>query len=80
MLSTGKFWIILIVLPIYALVPDITWTIFQKVIWPNPTECVMLKRKTYGNKTVPEGNSNDQFELTSRQFINQKVVIMPGDY
>jgi hypothetical protein len=44
MLSTGKFWILLIVLPIFALVPDITWTIFQKVIWPNPTECVMLKR------------------------------------
>ena len=80
MLSTGNFWIIIIVLPIFALVPDFTWTIFQRVIWPNPTECVMLKWKKYENKTMPERNSSDLFELTSRQFINQKVMIMPGEY
>jgi len=45
MLSTGKFWIILVVLPIFALVPDITWTLFLKVLKPNVVDQVMLKGK-----------------------------------
>jgi hypothetical protein len=33
------------VLPIFALIPDITYVVFQKVIYPTPTDWVLDKQK-----------------------------------
>ena len=33
-----------IVLPMIALIPDITYLMFQKIFYPNPTDWVMLKQ------------------------------------
>ena len=39
----AKAWIILIVMPFVALLPDIAILLLQKVFWPTPTDAVMLK-------------------------------------
>jgi hypothetical protein len=42
MLSNGQFWILLIGVPAFALVPDITLTLWQRVFFPNPTDVMLL--------------------------------------
>ena len=45
MFASPKAWIVLIVLPAVALLPDITILLMQKVFWPNPTDAVMIKQQ-----------------------------------
>ena len=42
MWSSGLFWILIAVLPFFALMPDLTITLFQRVIFKNPADAVML--------------------------------------
>ncbi len=42
LLSSPKFWILLIVVPLFALVPDLTINICQRIFFPTPFDAVML--------------------------------------
>lgn len=42
MLESGKAWLVLIVLPMFALLPDTTFMLCQKIFFPSPTDAVML--------------------------------------
>ena len=41
MLGSPKFWILLIVIPFFALIPDLTILMFTKIFYPNPTDAVL---------------------------------------
>ena len=41
--KSGKGWVLLIVMPAVALLPDITYLLCQKIFYPTPTDAVMLK-------------------------------------
>ena len=45
MLGSGKAWIVLLVLPLVALLPDITYMLCQKIFFPTPTDAVMLRQQ-----------------------------------
>ena len=45
MLASGKAWIVLLVLPLIALLPDITYMLCQKIFFPTPTDVVMLRQQ-----------------------------------
>ena len=45
MLSSGKAWIVLLVLPLVALLPDTTYLLCQKIFFPTPTDAVMLNQQ-----------------------------------
>lgn len=45
MFSSGKAWIVLLVLPLIALLPDITYMLCQKIFFPTPTDAVMLRQQ-----------------------------------
>ena len=47
MLTSLKAWICLIMLPAVALLPDLAYTLIQKVFYPTPTDAVMLEQKRY---------------------------------
>jgi hypothetical protein len=64
--NDGRFWILLIVLPFFALIPDITIYIWQKVLFPNPTDTVLVKqleepsyKYQWENDKKEEGPVND---------------------
>jgi hypothetical protein len=40
-----KAWIAMLLLPMVALLPDITYSLVQKVFFPTPTDAVMLKQQ-----------------------------------
>jgi amino acid permease len=42
LLGNPKFWILLIAMPFFALVPDITITMIQRIFYPSPTDVVMM--------------------------------------
>ncbi len=69
------------VLPAFALVPDITWNLYQKVLLPNPTDCVMLKSKQNDVKvkTSPEPKiieeQSPRVRLTKNQNIRNYPII-----
>ena len=42
--SSGKAWVVLLVLPIVALLPDATYVLCQKIFFPTPTDAVMLRQ------------------------------------
>lgn len=44
MLSSGKAWIVLLVLPLVALLPDTIFMLMQKIFFPTPTDAVMLRQ------------------------------------
>jgi len=44
MLSSGKAWIVLLVLPMIALLPDMMYMLCQKIFFPTPTDAVMLRQ------------------------------------
>ena len=44
MVSNGKAWIVLIVLPIVALLPDLIYMLMQKIFFPTPTDAVMVNQ------------------------------------
>jgi Phospholipid-translocating P-type ATPase C-terminal len=46
--DSPNFWILLIVLPFFALVPDITINLFERVIYPTPADLYMRKQKEGG--------------------------------
>ena len=43
MLASGKAWIVLLVLPLVALLPDTIYMLMQKIFFPTPTDAVMLR-------------------------------------
>ena len=43
MLQSGKAWIVLLVLPLVALLPDTVYMLNQKIFFPTPTDAVMLR-------------------------------------
>ena len=43
MLTSGKAWIVLLVLPMVALLPDTAYMLCQKIFFPTPTDAVMLR-------------------------------------
>lgn len=45
MLYSGKAWIVLLVLPLVALLPDIAYMLIQKIFFPTPTDAVMLRQQ-----------------------------------
>ena len=45
MLTNYKAWIVLLLLPFVALLPDMTYIMAQKIFWPTPTDAVMLKQQ-----------------------------------
>mmetsp|Transcript_28576 Transcript_28576/g.27560 ORF Transcript_28576/g.27560 Transcript_28576/m.27560 type:complete len:207 (+) Transcript_28576:2924-3544(+) len=45
MFGTAKFWLIIIVAPIIALLPDITYMLGQRIFFPTPTDIVMHHQK-----------------------------------
>ena len=49
MLTNGKAWICMIVLPAVALIPDLTYTLAKRVFYPTPTDFVMLKQQKHPN-------------------------------
>ena len=44
-LGNGKAWIVLLVLPMVALLPDTAYMLMQKIFFPTPTDAVMLRQK-----------------------------------
>ena len=44
MLANGKAWIVLLVLPMVALLPDCIYMLMQKIFFPTPTDAVMLRQ------------------------------------
>ena len=44
-MRSGKGWVLLIVMPAVALLPDITYLLCQKIFYPTPTDVVMLKQQ-----------------------------------
>ena len=40
-----KAWICMVLVPMVALLPDITYSLMQKVFYPTPTDAVMLKQQ-----------------------------------
>lgn len=44
-LGSSKALVVVGVLPIFALIPDITYVVFQKVIYPTPTDWVLNKQR-----------------------------------
>lgn len=56
-LTTAKAWIAILLLPIVALIPDLTILLLQKIFYPTPTDAVMrLQQKN--PKFVYEGFKN----------------------
>jgi hypothetical protein len=41
MLSLPKFWIIILVIPLFALVPDIILALTSRIMFPTPVDKVM---------------------------------------
>jgi magnesium-transporting ATPase (P-type) len=40
-----KAWLIIILLPMVALLPDITYVFARKIFFPSPTDAIMLKQQ-----------------------------------
>ena len=43
--QSPKAWIAMLLLPMVALLPDITYVLISKVFFPTPTDAVMLKQQ-----------------------------------
>ena len=43
MFSTVRFWVIFIVVPAIAVLPDATYILMQKIFFPSPTDIIMRK-------------------------------------
>jgi magnesium-transporting ATPase (P-type) len=54
MLSSPKFWVLVIVIPVFALVPDMTWEIMRKVFYPTPIDNVKIWSKAKKNNDLSE--------------------------
>lgn len=46
MFEVSKFWIVLLVLPMIALLPDLTFYFISKLFYPSVVDCVLRKQKT----------------------------------
>lgn len=44
MMYSGKAWVVLLVLPLIALLPDMSYMLIQKIFFPTPTDAVMLRQ------------------------------------
>ena len=44
-----KAWICMIILPLVALLPDVTYQLMQKTFWPTPTDAIMLRQQREPN-------------------------------
>lgn len=45
MMYSGKAWIVLLVFPLVALLPDTAYMLIQKIFFPTPTDAVMLRQQ-----------------------------------
>ena len=43
-ITSGKAWVVLLVLPWVALLPDISYMLCQKIFFPTPTDAVVLRQ------------------------------------
>ena len=45
MLGVSKVWLMLVVLPFFALMPDMVYNLFQRLFLPTPTDAVMIMQR-----------------------------------
>ena len=91
MLSSGKAWIVLLVLPLLALLPDTTYILAKKIFYPTPTDAVMvlqnkepdLKFQGFSDVFCPglpadAGQAGDK-ELRNRGSIRLSKKLVDGE-
>lgn len=70
--ETPNFWILLIVLPFFALTPDITITLFQRVFYPTPVDSVMITQKSANEKEEVERKKNLASKIGSPHLLKNE--------
>ena len=70
MFEVSKFWIVILVLPFIALLPDLTFYFISKLFYPSVVDCVLRKQKT--NPDYVYKQFKQEHDLKEIQKMNLK--------
>jgi len=73
MMYSGKSWCVLLVLPLVALLPDLSYMLIQKIFFPTPTDAVMLRQQKQPDYTF-DGFSDVFIPQLPDDLASQKLM------